>query len=431
MRALQIYARRPLALLGLGAALTLLAPSCACGIGFVALPLLWQELVRLTLVEALRLGPTSPAQPLIGRRTATTWLSVVLTLGVLTIGAISGSGAISKALSALLRYPEHGGALAAPSFVTAASISGALLGTAAVSVLLGPLMFLAYASIERERRPGDAFLRAAEITGALPWSRVALISAAVPLMIAPFALLGFVPGGTSYGSIIAAAATTSSLVPLVFCAIAAAYAEAAERLAARDPGTPAAEAETRSVAPVVSVACALAALLGVLLVVVIARPSTLELAPSGVLRERGQPLELATHRTVSGTSVHLAAAATGVVVSVDDGGGAGLIEGVPQPTHYRTEPRPRACRTCFALGVHNGSDSGSTVLDAGGVRHDDGPEERLARGVGVWCWLAIGAALVLSALSMRWQKRAPSTLLFLVVIALLTAVIDLARTLWR
>lgn len=420
MRALGVFARRPGALLALGAAITLLAPSCACGIGALLLPPLLQELVRITLVEALRLGPGEPPLPLIAKRSLTTLMSIVVVLGVLALAGVSGSGASVWLFGGSVGYET--------------ALWGALVGAGAAGGLLAPLVFLPYAAVERERRPGDAFAHATVLTGALPWGRVALISSAVPLLLAaPFVIIAALPDALSIPPILAAAATSTALVPLVFCALAAAYAEASERRAIIAPPTGMEPARAASIVPGVSVALALVGLLGGLLVVMLFRPSPLE----PVARDAGEPhgplVEFDPFGTVTGTPVHLAAAETGVRVSVDDGGGAGLVEGVPHPIAYRTEPRPEVCSTCFTLVVTNGSVRGAAVLDASGVRHDDGPSARLARRVGALGWLAIGSALVFAGLAtgLARARRSATAPLLLLVVALLVAVLDVARALWR
>ncbi len=418
MRALAVFQNRIGALLGLGAAITLFAPSCACGVGALILPPLLLALVRLTLVEALRLGPGRPPAPLVADDSKTTLLSIVVVLGVLTLAGISASGALGAALG---------------DVGFEAAMSSALLGACAAGALLTPLVFVPYASVERGRGPGDAFAHAARITGTLPWGRVALVSATLPLLAAPFALSELLPFDSPMTIFIALGVSTP-LVPLVFCGLGATYAQASERLALQ-PITGDGSAST--VTPSASIALALAGLVGGLLVVVALRPSQLEphnLAAWSTSAATGASSgELTPSATVRGTSVRLTATATGVRVFVDDGGGAGLIAGVPQPSRYRATPRPEVCRSCFTLDVSNGAQAGSTVLDAGGVRHDDGPVVRLARGVSLFGWIALACAFLsaaLGALRTRAERSATAPLL-LVSVALLIAVLDLARALLR
>ena len=422
MRVLAVFESRPGALLGLGAAVTLIAPSCACGVGALILPPLLLALVRLTLVEALRLNPTRPAAPLVANDSKTTLLSIVVMLGVLALAGISASGALGAALGEVGHE---------------AATSTALLGACAAGALLTPLVFVPYASVERGRGPGDAFGHAARITGTLPWARVALVSSTVPLLAAPFALSAILPLESPM-AICIALATSWLLVPLVFCGLGATYAEASERLALQSSANGGAEAPSASFTPSASVALALAGLVGALLVAIALRPSQLEprdLATwsASTAAAGATSGDLLPSATVRGTSVRLAATARGVRVSVDDGGGAGLIEGVPQPTRYRTTPRRDVCRSCFALEVSNEAQAGRTVLDAGGVRHDDGPTLRLSRAAGLLGWIAIASAFVFAAicaLRTRAQSSASAPLL-LVIVALLTAVLDLSRAVLR
>lgn len=420
VRALRVFARRPGTLLALGAAITLLAPSCACGIGALLLPPLLQELVRITLLEALRLGPDAPPLPLIAKRSLTTLASHVVVLGVLGVAGVAGSGASVWLFGGSVGYET--------------AMWGALVGAGAAGGLLAPLVFLPYAAVERGRTPGDGFAHATKLTGALPWGRVALVSAAVPLLLAaPFVVLAALPEVLSIPALLTAAATSALLVPLVFCGLAAIYAEASERAALLTPPIGSVARRAPSIVPGVSVSLALVGLLGGLLSVVLFRPSTLE----PLTREAGTPdsslIALDPFGTVAGTQVRLTAAETGVRISVDDGGGAGLVEGVPHPTAYRIEPRRDVCQSCFTLMVTNDSVRGSTVLDASGVRHDDGAAARLARGVGPLAWLAIGAALLLAGLAtaLARSRRTATAPLLLLVVVLLVAVIDVARALWR
>lgn len=418
MRALAVFQNRIGALLGLGAAVTLFAPSCACGVGAVVLPPLLLALVRLTLVEALRLGPGEPPAPLVANDSKTTLLSIVVVLGVLALAGISASGALGAALGDV-GYE--------------AAMSSALVGACAAGALLTPLVFVPYASVERGRGPGDAFAHAARITGTLPWGRVALVSATLPLLAAPFALSELLPFETPKTIFIALGVSTL-LVPLVFCGLGATYAEASERLALQPSAD---DGGASTVTPSASIALALAGLVGGLLVAVALRPSQLEprgLASWSTRTATGATSgDLTSSATVRGTSVRVTATATGVRVSVDDGGGAGLIAGVPQPTRYRTTPRRDVCRSCFTLDVSNDAQAGRTVLDAGGVRHDDGPVLRLARAVGLLGWIALASAFLfaaLSALRTRAERSATAPLL-LVSVALLIAVLDLSRALLR
>jgi len=417
VRALAVFKSRPGALLGLGLAVTLFVPSCACGVGALILPPLLLALVRLTLVEALRLGPARPPAPLVANDSKTTLLSIVVVLGVLALAGVSASGAVGAALGDV-GYE--------------AAMSSALLGACAAGALLTPLVFVPYASVERGRGPGDAFAHAARITGTLPWGRVALVSATLPLLAAPFALSELLPFDSPM-TIFVALGVSTPLVPLVFCGLGATYAEASERLALQaipnDGSAP--------VTPSASVALALAGLAGGLLVAVALRPCELEprdLATWSTTAAAGATSgDLTPSATVRGTSVHLTATAGGVRVFVDDGGGAGLIAGVRQPTRYRTTPRRDVCRSCFTLDVSNGAQAGRTVLDAGGVRHDDDPALRLARAVGRLGWIALASAFLfaaIGALRTRAQRSATAPLL-LVSVALLIAVLDLARALLR
>lgn len=406
-------------MVALGAGITLASVSCLCGLGFVAVPVLIQELVRVTLFEALRAGPEQPPQPLLAKRSWTTFFGVVVFLGALTLGGIAGSGVLQTTLSHALRAD--------------ASLLGPFLGVSAAGLLLAPLVLVPYASVERARGPGEAFLHAAAITGALPWGSVALISAAVPLLVmTPFAWLTLLPAAPPLLSTLAAAATSTLLTPLIFCGIASSYARCSERLAL-SPSSAHEGGSAPSLVPSVSIALSLAGLLGVLLIALMLRPSALDGIDDGAPSPRGLGVHIDGTSTIDGTQLHIAAADTGVRIFIDDGGGAGLIEGVPHPTRYRTTPRRDVCRTCFTLEVTNEIDTGRTVLDGAGVRHDDDPTARLARGVGWLAWFALCCAFLSAGIAVGLTRlsRRPTPALLLVIVSLLTAVIDVAGALLR
>ncbi len=398
MRALRTLARRPGALLGLGAALTAAVPACACGLGFALVPLIGAALLRTALDAA-----TPPDAPTLASPRAPLRVGPVALFFALPALASATAIGLCAALEA------HAGV---PPEVLAGSPLPLVAGLAAIAVTglcAGPLALAACAAQVGPRTPGAARARG----DAALARRVAPACAAIPtLLAAPLATLATGGLGPSrVGATLAVAALAAVGVPLAFCELAASF-EHARLAGARDADAPRpdlVDAPEPAARALDAATALLVVVAGALTLAALLSPSHLTLRAHDATTLPGPLLALDAHPTVRGTTVRLTPAAEGVVVSVADGGGAGWIAGLAAPRAYRTAPRPALCPTCFELELHGPAGSARTLLDAAGVRHDDGPAARLARNPGPWGAAALGLAIGGTLLGARRAPRRRAT----------------------
>ena len=395
MRTLQTFARRPFALLALGTALVASVPACACGFGFVLVPFVGAELLRIALDAAQsRRDPVSPAAPPASRSGAVgLWLALPLL-------AAMGAGGLCAALEATVGRSLV--ARAASPFPALVALT-ALVVTAA---LASPIALAACAAATGAR---DA-LSAIEIVHArrgLRFSRrvVASCAALPPLLTAPWSAV-FAGGSWTLTAVLASLAALAA--PLAFCAVASAWT-VADAPAEPAPTTPDAlpSPSTSRFDRVALIA------LGVLVLAASAGGLAASLTPARLTQvpRDEAPLDgplrtFETTFTLPGTTVRIAREGDAVGVSVADGGGAGQLPGLDRARSYRVAPRPELCPNCVELELRGERVTTRTLLDAAGVRHDDGTAARLASAGGLTGNLALVFAVV-GTLALAQRARRP------------------------
>ncbi len=415
MRALQTFARRPLSLLGLGAALVASVPACACGVGLVLVPVVGGALLRVALDAAGEPhAPTSAETPATSRAGMVgLWLALPL-LAAIAAGGLGA--ALETALGSSLV------ARAVSPFPAVAAVTALVVA----AVLSGPFALSACASTSGARDALSA-LHAVHARRGLPLSRGVVVScAALPLLItAPWAAL-FDGGSWALTAILAALSAMGA--PLAVCALASAWTSA--HASTEPTGTSADELPSslpsrldrgRVVALAVLVAAGCALVLAAFLTPARLTRVTRNDAPLG-----GPPRSFDTQFTVPGTTVRIARDGDGFGVSVADGGGAGRLPGVERARGFRVATRPELCRNCVELELQSEHGTTRTLLDAAGVRHDDGPAARLASAGGVIGNLALGLA-VLGTLALAHGARRPRAVALAVVAAWCAAALAFAH----
>ncbi len=415
MRALQTFRRRPGSLLALGAALVASVPACACGFGLVFVPFVGDALLRVALEAAQEPHDAAPDRS----RPASRSGAVGLWLALPVLAATASAGLCAALETALGRSLVT----RAMSPLPAVAAVAALVVTAALS---GPIALAACASAMRARAAISA-LDGVHARHGLRFSPgVTGACAALPLLLmAPWVAL--LDGGSwTITALLAALATFGA--PFTVCALASIWTEAERATAPAHTPTDAGPAPSPSrpdrilvitLGVVVAAACALV-LAASLTPARILRVNPGEASLDGPLRSFDDAF------TLPGTTVRVSREDGAFGVSVADGGGAGSLPGAERARGFRIAPRPELCRSCVELELSGEHVTTRTLLDAAGVRHDDGPAARLASAGGLVGSLALLLA-VLGTLTLAHRARRPAAASVAVAAAWGTAVLAFAQ----
>ncbi len=373
-------------------------PACGCGFGLVFVPFVGGALLRVALDAAADAHPSPSA----GAPATSRPGMVGLWLALPVLAATAGGGLCVALETALGRSLV---ARAISPFPAVATVT-ALVVAAALS---GPFALAACASATGA---SDALSALDDVHArrGLPFSRSVMAScAALPLLLtAPWTFF-FDGGSWTLTALLAALAAVGT--PFAFCALATAWTAA----------VPAGEPDPAPTAPRSFPAPSrldrvLPAALGALVAAMSALVLAASLTPARVERVTpddaplGGPLRTFDGAfTVPGTTVRVGREGDVFGVSVADGGGAGRLPGLDRARGFRVAARPELCRTCVELELQGERVTTRTLLDAAGVRHDDGPAARVASAGGLVGTLALLVAVMGTLAGAHRPRRSRTT----------------------